>query len=133
MIKCAYCKTDKPISDYAKSQQNDKGRCRSCQSKLSKDHHKRNKEKYREASLRYRAKYQKIITEKKEVPCHDCGQNYPSYVMDFDHRNGEEKEFNVSHARAGGKTIEQLLEEINKCDVVCANCHRIRTFGSTQY
>jgi hypothetical protein len=53
--------------------------------------------------------------------------------MDFDHREGEEKLFAVS---AGGNKVRlsqsQLLAEIAKCDVVCANCHRERTHRRKQ-
>jgi len=57
----------------------------------------------------------------KNKPCHDCGQKYPPYVMDFDHR--ENKKRLVS--KMG--TFKGMLAEAAKCDVVCANCHRIRT------
>jgi len=48
--------------------------------------------------------------------------------MDFDHRFPDEKSFNIGRdALAGRCSLEQLEREIAKCDVVCANCHRIRT------
>lgn len=46
--------------------------------------------------------------------------------MDFDHRPGTEKVRNVAAMR--GCSLKRLLEEIKKCDLVCANCHRLRTF-----
>ena len=61
----------------------------------------------------------------KARPCADCGVQYPPYVMDFDHVRGE-KLFNVS-AKAGSMARERRDAEIAKCDLVCANCHRIRT------
>ncbi len=60
----------------------------------------------------------------KSVPCMDCGGSFPPYVMDFDHRRGVKK-FNVSLAYA--KAWSDVLVEMKKCDIVCANCHRIRT------
>ncbi len=68
-----------------------------------------------------------LLQKLKNVPCADCGGVFPTYVMDFDHRNREEKLFNVAR-RLHGK-LDTLLDEIAKCDVVCANCHRIRTYG----
>lgn len=62
----------------------------------------------------------------KDVPCMDCGKKYPSYVMDFDHRDPDTKEFGISTGRSG-RGLKRVLEEIAKCDIVCANCHRIRT------
>ncbi|MBA3694184.1 MAG: hypothetical protein H0X15_11020 [Acidobacteria bacterium] len=53
------------------------------------------------------------------------------YVMDFDHRVGEEKKAHVSRL-VGMMNLQNLLDEIEKCDVVCANCHRIRTYERNQ-
>ena len=52
---------------------------------------------------------------------------YPSYVMDFDHRDPEIKNRTVS-ALPRLNSWKKLLEETAKCDVVCANCHRVCTF-----
>lgn len=61
----------------------------------------------------------------KERPCADCGQSYPHYVMDFDHRYGVTKVMKVSQIYK--RSMKTLKAEIAKCDVVCANCHRERT------
>lgn len=59
----------------------------------------------------------------------DCGVVYPPYVLDFDHRDPSTKKFNIAmHVRQVSR--QRLLAEIEKCDIVCANCHRIRTFGT---
>ena len=55
--------------------------------------------------------------------CVDCGISDPR-VLDFDHAQGE-KEFNLKDVKS--KPLVEILTEIEKCDVVCANCHRIRT------
>lgn len=62
---------------------------------------------------------------KEGQPCVDCGQVFPPCCMDWDHVRGE-KCFNVSQA-AIFKSKEVTLREISKCELVCANCHRIRT------
>lgn len=49
--------------------------------------------------------------------------------MDFDHREGVEKRFNVSAGIVHGFAIETIREEADKCDLVCAICHRMRTFA----
>ena len=67
-----------------------------------------------------------ILNTIKDAPCQDCDVKYPSYVLDFDHRPGETKLFNVGHVSKAG-SVKRLLEEIAKCDLVCSNCHRIRT------
>lgn len=68
------------------------------------------------------------LNETKSVPCKDCGQSYPPYVMDFDHRDPSKKKYTISMAR-GLWTWKSLRAEVAKCDVVCSNCHRIRTHG----
>lgn len=66
-----------------------------------------------------------FIRAQKARPCADCGESYPYYVMDFDHRVGTHKKFELSKPKS--VSLEKIAEEISKCDVVCANCHRMRT------
>ncbi len=66
-----------------------------------------------------------FVQQQKNVPCSDCGERYPHYVMDFDHL-GDKKD-DVSQIANHG-SWKQLKAEITKCEVVCANCHRKRTF-----
>lgn len=61
------------------------------------------------------------------MPCADCENEYPYYAMDFDHCNGK-KSFDIAVAVNKGVSVEKLNSEIEKCEVVCAVCHRIRTF-----
>jgi hypothetical protein len=69
----------------------------------------------------------KTVRELKEVPCMDCGVQYPYYVMDFDHRDPSQKEFGIHDAMQSSQRA--FLAEVAKCDVVCSNCHRERTHG----
>lgn len=72
------------------------------------------------------AKLAVIQAIKLEHGCADCGYNEHAIALDFDHRPGEIKELSIGadRARVG---LSRLLAEIEKCDVVCANCHRVRT------
>ena len=69
-----------------------------------------------------------FLHECKNVPCMDCDIKYPPYVMDFDHRNPKDKIFNLASAIDNNVSWINLKIEISKCDIVCSNCHRIRTF-----
>lgn len=71
---------------------------------------------------------QEIQAIKLERGCADCGYNAHPAALDFDHRKGEVKLFTIG-AVGSSQSREALLAEIAKCDVVCANCHRIRTDG----
>lgn len=73
-----------------------------------------------------RKKLRQIILDAKTSPCKDCNTSYPSYVMDFDHVRGA-KSFNLGNTTAVNVAESTLRAEIAKCDVVCANCHRVRT------
>lgn len=70
------------------------------------------------------------LRELRTVPCVDCGERFPPYVMEFDHRDPETKLFALTSSRAMLKPREELLAEIAKCDIVCANCHRARTYAA---
>lgn len=58
--------------------------------------------------------------------CVDCG-NSDLRVLEFDHRDPSQKKFAISRKVSDGVSIETLVKEVAKCDVRCANCHRIRT------
>ena len=59
-------------------------------------------------------------------PCYDCAGIFPPYIMQFDHRDPAQKSFNV--ASSWCRSQAAILEEANKCDIVCPNCHRQRSF-----
>lgn len=71
----------------------------------------------------YLAKY--IQDMKSSTPCMDCKKQYPYYVMDFDHVRGV-KQKNVSEL-ISTLSKKKIDLEIAKCEIVCSNCHRIRT------
>lgn len=57
--------------------------------------------------------------------CADCKEKYPYWQLDFDHLG--DKSFNVSQHHQSTQDIEVVKREVDKCEVVCANCHRNRT------
>lgn len=69
-----------------------------------------------------------IIDYKKRSKCLDCGLSGARCpeVLDFDHVNNDKK-FNVSEFRHYTSGFNKVKKEISKCEIVCANCHRIRT------
>lgn len=67
------------------------------------------------------------MMELKSRPCADCGGNFDVCCMDFDHRVGTVKSYNVGSMFAHHYSRELIQAELDKCDLVCANCHRIRT------
>ena len=90
-----------------------------------------NRDVYRIKNQRKKENLKQIMRQHKSKPCADCGGEFPFYVMDFDHRDANEKCLSVSRL-VQYMSVERLLAEIAKCDVVCANCHRIRTYERGQ-
>ena len=59
---------------------------------------------------------------KKQLTCARCSETHPA-TLQFHHRNPQEKEFAISTYRMGKWSKERILNEIAKCEVICANCH----------
>ena len=66
----------------------------------------------------------------RQVPCDDCRGVFPPHMMDFDHRDPSKKLFTLAGGHALLMSRDKLIAEVEKCDVVCANCHALRTFGA---
>ena len=73
---------------------------------------------------KHRKKMRAWVAELKSHPCIDCGHLFPKECMEFDHVRGVKK-FNLADACVHSKADVEI--EKLKCDLVCANCHRIRT------
>jgi hypothetical protein len=67
-----------------------------------------------------------LVSLIKSVPCADCNIQYPVCVMDLDHVRGV-KFKNVSTMIDNTAGLKSIMAEVDKCEVVCSNCHRIRT------
>ena len=87
-----------------------------------------NREKEIERVRSRQAATLEFLRDLRRRPCQECGGTFPPWVMDFDHRDPTEKCFNVTNSRAMLMSRPRLLEEIAKCDIVCANCHAARTY-----
>jgi ribosomal protein L37AE/L43A len=66
-----------------------------------------------------------IVDIKSKTPCKDCGKIFHPVAMDFDHVHGEKK-FQIGSSNLS--SWKAILTEIAKCEIVCSNCHRVRTF-----
>jgi hypothetical protein len=130
-FRCSRCREFKAQSEFS-MRGSSGGRpdtyCRPCRSAYGKEHYAANRERYIEQTRvrnqkRFRDRVSFLVEYFKTHPCADCGETDP-VVLDFDHLR--DKEFEIAsaiHYRAWSK----VLEEIEKCEVVCSNCHRRRT------
>jgi hypothetical protein len=131
MRRCNRCGQEKPLTDFAWHRR-DKGKrqhhCRTCQAAYRRAHYLRNRERYiarvqrRKQELRIE-RTQFLIDYFAEHPCTDCGEADP-VVLEFDHLR--DKDFDVA-SKLLHYPWARILAEIEKCEVVCANCHRRRT------
>lgn len=110
---------------------NGKCRCDLCtdaHNKYQKIQRKKNPEKVekqrKRSELRYHQRQDYVNEIKLRLGCTDCGYKEHPAALDFDHVTNT-KTANVSKMMF--YTMEKLTNEINKCEVVCSNCHRIRT------
>lgn len=125
---CHRCKVEQPIDQFyveaearatVRKGKKHKMPCRKCQQRYQAER---------------RAPRQAIADKiKMDAGCMDCGL-HPEHaqVLEFDHRPDEVKLFHISDRMVSG-TVADLLAEIAKCDVVCANCHRVRTVTKNQF
>jgi hypothetical protein len=133
---CRKCKKRKHIDQFylalCGKRQYPMGTCKKCYSaKYCLPSPKTRKHKLEKARI-YRSQRHKILKKMldtyKDHPCMDCRKRYPLVVMDLDHVRGNKVE-PLSHLAWSGTSEENMRAELEKCEVVCSNCHRIRTFS----
>jgi hypothetical protein len=89
---------------------------------------KNRKNDYLAERKRNKRKKEKLIDFLSDKCCTDCGIT-DSRLLEFDHIDPQTKTKAVARLLSSGYGWERLLAEINKCEIVCANCHRIRTYS----
>lgn len=130
--ECSNCGEVKPhgARRLASGEVSARWRCVECQREYSRAHYRMNKHRHNQQradrTRQRRSEIRSWVAAQKSVPCADCGGRFPSVCMDLDHVRGE-KRFNVAQG-VYDRTFSEVVEEVAKCDVVCANCHRVRTF-----
>jgi hypothetical protein len=131
MKRCSRCKTEKPDEKFAWHRR-DRGQrqtyCRPCSAEYHREHYRANKQRYIDAAARRKKallqeRFIFLMAYFRDHPCVDCGEGDP-IVLEFDHLR--DKKFSISEG-IQGRRWQDVLDEIAKCDVVCANCHRRRT------
>lgn len=129
MKRCHICKESKDLSEFHKNRRRLDGLnhyCKVCARKKNREYYLKTPERNPQRRASTVAK-QQIAAEfvwkyLLEHSCVDCPETDP-VVLDFDHVSGD-KLFNISYAVKRGFSIELIGDEIKKCEVRCANCHR---------
>jgi hypothetical protein len=129
--KCYECGELKPSDDFAwrrRARNQRDSFCKPCRAAYHRRHYLANRQRYVEQA---RARKQRLALERTRYllefystrPCVDCGESDP-VVLEFDHLG--DKRFDIGQALPY-RNWQSVLDEIAKCEVVCANCHRRRT------
>jgi hypothetical protein len=129
--RCGRCKQEKPVEEFAwrrKAKQQRDNYCRPCRAAYKQEHYAANRQKYIDAAGRRKRaaaakRIELLVAYLREHPCADCGETDP-IVLEFDHLR--DKKFSISRIWRDHQW-QSVLDEMAKCEVVCANCHRRRT------
>jgi hypothetical protein len=100
------------------------------QKDFGKAHYLLYKETYAKRGARNREELRAFFEIAKGKPCSGCGGVFHPCVMEFHHRDRSAKAKNIASFRA---MSSRLIEEINKCDLLCANCHRMAHFNLGEF
>lgn len=123
---CGKCKVTKDDASFNKRRGGLQPNCRECQNAYSASHYLSNKPAYFGRAKKSRSIALQELNEIKNVPCQDCKGRFHPVAMDFDHVG--EKLFDIARGYRA-KARSAVMAEIAKCEIVCSNCHRVRTFN----
>jgi hypothetical protein len=130
-MRCSKCGKSKRSSAFTTNPKTARGVSYWCR-KCCTEYRRSNPERFREANKRSKRKKRLAVYEYLlGHPCVDCGEKDP-VVLDFDHVEGE-KLGEVGRMLSGAASLKRIVEEIGKCEVRCANCHRRKTARELGY
>lgn len=127
--KCNICKQDKPITEYYPNKQCKHGvvgTCRPCYAIRIGTWYSDNRSRRQQAANERNQKRKREVVDHFGNKCYDCGQSYQQCVYQFHHLDPNEKDVNPSYAIT---TPNKMWKELDKCVMLCANCHMIRHHG----
>src|SRR6266705_6369282 len=129
MKTCGMCGADKPLEAFHRSARNGRQAwCKDCRRSYDRAYHERNAEKRRRQVRELRQRLVDFNRElKASMPRADCRRHFHPAAMEWDHLPGAKKLGDISTLARTGKT-RQFHRELAKCELVCANCHAVRSF-----
>lgn len=129
MKTCGRCKTEKELTEFGRRGNGHQAWCKLCRKDYDKVYFKKNSLLRTKQIAAVRAKFVDwYISLKDDKPCADCQNKFHFSAMEWDHLPGHRKTSNLADLVHRGNR-KAVLEEIKKCELVCANCHAVRTFN----
>lgn len=130
MKTCNICKENKPLTEFARNKSRHGPYCHPCRREYDKKMYNTNKDRELARKKTERASVRKrnhlIMVEAVKDGCVDCGEK-DIRCLEFDHEDPKTKSFSLSKGRSDCISKERIEQEMAKCKVRCANCHRKRT------
>lgn len=124
---CSACKQEHDLSFFPTRNGKLRAHCKACANAKTRAHYAKNKNYYFERNKKRRRNLQVMLIEYlSNKGCVDCGEKDP-VVLEFDHIDPETKTASVSNMIRHLRNVDKVHEEINKCEIRCANCHKRRT------
>lgn len=131
--RCNKCGASKELKAFHKNKQCKHGRtgtCRVCIDDYRANWYQENKKK-KQQQLNQRLRQRKRdVVEHFGNRCNDCGQSFPPFVYEFHHLDPTQKDVNPSAAMR--RSEKNMWKELDKCIMVCSNCHKIRHWGESE-
>lgn len=124
--KCKKCQREKSLADFTKSKQCKFGythTCLECNRRRWAPYYHKNREERKAEENRKNRERKSLIVKRFGSKCFDCNQTFPDCVFDFHHLDPAVKDIQISLIRS---ISEKLWKELEKCVMLCSNCHRIR-------
>lgn len=120
--RCGSCHQNKELADFNRKGKGHQSRCRECNAAYGREWHQQNRDAVIARKLKRKRANRAWIAELKMVRgCNRCGYNRCSRALDFHHLESDKE---VSVANGMDMARGRLLAEIEKCELLCANCHR---------
>jgi hypothetical protein len=130
MKRCSKCGETKPYPEFHKYKRGDGYQpwCKRCRKEYDHDYNLRNHRRWADKKLAWQKSRSAWLREMKTgKTCTDCGDTFPPECMQWDHLPGTVKLGEISD-KMRQWSPKLIFEEIAKCELVCANCHAIRTY-----
>jgi len=129
MKRCSKCGAEKPLDEFHRDKRyGTQAWCKACRKEYDRQYHASTRElRIAQKRVWKAGRIAWAWTLKEDRPCADCGGVFHPVAMHWDHRPGTQKRGEIS-TMVPRVSREDLLAELEKCDLVCANCHAVRTY-----